>query len=294
MHSSHQTAAQGGSATVVHNYDLFCEGDFEPYLGKKILILVYKDENCIVYLDEDRYVEWVFTGEYPERWKSDPTFSRVLSRVTEVQSYPLSHLSTEQLTTFRQLVGEAVARLLKDKNPGPANEALDAALRWVQARNREIARWWFLTASLTTTGIVAVAEILLWLLRAPISAQVGKTAFEVIVGGGAGAIGSLLFILGRSKKISFDPGAAKHIHQFEGTARVLVGGIGAALAALAVEGGVLFAPFSGTGSHLSVLLAVCMGAGASERLVPSLIEKVKVKGTGTEDAESEKQDDNEK
>jgi hypothetical protein len=278
MHATGGAPANTGSAVVIDNYDLFREGDFEPYLGKTIVTLVYKDQHCIVYLDEDTCVEWVFTGSYRHEWKSNPDFSRVLSRVTDVQAYPVSHLSQDQLSTFRQLVAEALARLLKDNKPAAANEALDTAVRWVQARNREIARWWYLCASLVTSGVFAIALLVLWLLRAPVSGYVGRTAFEVILGGGAGAVGALLFILARSKSIRFDPSAAKRIHRFEGIARVLVGGIGAVLAALAVEGGVVFAPFSApTASHLGALLAVCMVAGASERLVPSFIEKVNFK-----------------
>ena len=281
--NSSPTAPLNGSAIVIDNYDLFREGDFEPYLGKQIRLLIYKDAQCIVYLDQDLLVEWALTGQYPE---SNVEFSRVLCRVAEVQAYPTSHLSQDQLCTFRQLVAEAVARLLKDREPGPANETLDAAVRWVQARNREIARWWYLTASAVTTMVVATVLTVLWLLRVPISAYIGNTAFEVILGGSAGSIGALLFILGRSKGIRFDPGAAKRIHQFEGAARVLAGGIGAALAALAVKGGVIFAPFSATASHLAALLAVCMVAGASERFVPSFIEKVNVKEpTGNDSAE---------
>lgn len=260
-----------GSALVVDNYDLFREGDFEPYLGKKIHILVYKEKECIVYIDEDLFVEWAFTPNYSE-WDTD--FSRVLNRVTDVQAYPLAHLSQEQLCTFRQLVAEAVARLLKDRKPRAANEALDTAVRWVQARNREIARWWYLKASGVTAMLAALALLVLWLFRMRIAAIVGETALEVALGAGAGSIGALLFILWRSKGIQLDPSAAKRIHQFEGVARVAAGGIGAALVALAIKGGVILQQYSDSANHLCALLAACMLAGASERFVPNLVEKV--------------------
>src|SRR5438128_3409631 len=136
---------QTGSAKIVDNYDLFREGDFEPHLGKTIHTLIFKTTDFIVYLDDELFVEWAFTPSYDTKWGAD--VARVLNRVSQVQAFPLTHLSIEQLITFRQLVGEAVARLLKEHDHKTANDALDNAVQWVEGRNKETARWWYLTAS---------------------------------------------------------------------------------------------------------------------------------------------------
>jgi hypothetical protein len=55
------------------------------------------------------------------------------------------------------------------------------------------------------------------------------------------------------------------------------------LVALSVKGGIVFAPLSTSGNRLAALLAVCMVAGASERFVPSLIERVDKPGVDQPD-----------
>jgi len=258
----------------VDNYDLFCEGDREPHLGKTIQVLILKTTDFIVYLDEDLFVEWAFTRAY-EAQADLSNLGHVLNRVSQVQAFPLSHLSIEQLTTFRQLVGEAVARLLSDRDPESANEALDNATKWVEGRNKEVARWWYLSASALVAAGMAGIGAALWMTRRALQSAVGAGAFETALGATAGAVGAFLFILWRSKDLPFDPSATRRIHWLEGVSRVLAGGAGAALVALAIRsevilGGVLAA----SGHRLALLLALCMTSGVSERFVPSLVERV--------------------
>ena len=262
----------GGSAQIVDNYDLFYEGDLEPHLGKTIQILIFKTTDFIVYLDEDLFVEWAFTPSYDADWSD---LGHVLNRVSQVQAFPLSHLSIEQLTTFRQLVGEAVARLLSDRDPESANEALDNATKWVEGRNKEVARWWYLSASSLAAAVMAVMAVALWTTRNAVVSTVGVGAFETAMGATAGGVGAFLFVLWRSKDFPFDPSAARRIHWLEGISRVLAGGAGAALVALAIRSEVILGGVLGASGHrLALLLALCMSSGVSERFVPSLVERV--------------------
>jgi hypothetical protein len=265
---------ESGSARTVENYDYYREGDIDPYLGKKIVTLILKTDKFIVYIDEDSFVEWAFTSAYGEL-NSD--CGKVLNRVTQVQAFPLEYLTQQQKSTFRGLVGEAVARVLSDRTPVRAKEALDAALEWVEGRNREIARRWYLTASAGTAAIVAGVSLILWLGRSAVTAFIGRTAFEVTLGACLGGLGAFLFILGRSKDIRFDPAATKTIHQYEGIARVLAGCIGAALVALGIKGGILFGSLAGSANPLAALLALCMISGVSERFVANFVERTNFK-----------------
>jgi hypothetical protein len=269
-----------GSAQIVHNYDLFREGDFEPHLGKQIHTLIFKTTTFIVYLDEDMYVEWAFTPAFNPKWPQD--VGLVLNRVSLVQALPASRLSTEQLTTFRQLVGEAVARVLQYGDGQAANKALDDAVAWLEARNKESARWAYLMGSCAATGVVAVVTVLLWLLRNPGRSLLGSTVFEAILGAGCGGIGALLSVLLRSKSLPLDPDAEQKIHVFEGASRIVAGGVGAALVALGIKSELLLTLISSSSRPMTLLAAVCIVAGASERLVPSFIEHVEI-GTTVRD-----------
>jgi hypothetical protein len=58
-----------GSGRSVSDYTAFCEGDVEPSLNKKIHLLIQKDRNHIVFVDEDGSVEWAFNGETPGQFE---------------------------------------------------------------------------------------------------------------------------------------------------------------------------------------------------------------------------------
>jgi hypothetical protein len=266
-----------GSAKIVHDYDLFREGDFEPHLGKKIYTLIFKTTTFIVYLDDDLYVEWAFTPEFKAEWPQD--VGLVLNRVSLVQALPVSRLSTEQLATFRQLVGEAVARVLQYGDGQAANQALDNAVAWLEARNKESARWSYLMGSCAAAGAATIATTALWVFRDQARGMLGSNVFESALGAGSGGIGALLSILLRSKNLPLDSAAESRIHFFEGIARVVAGAVGAALVALGIKAELLLSVISSSSQPLTLLAAVCMVAGASERLVPDFIERVEIAAT---------------
>jgi hypothetical protein len=260
---------QGGSAKLVKDYDLYCEGDTEPHLGKKIHALIYKDHTLIVYLDPELNVEWAYNDSHGALHNGA---GQVLNRATELQSLPVSHLTTEQKQSFRMLIGEAVARILaSDGNSGGAQDALNKAETFLQARNREITRWWYLQSALGSGAAVVALAGLFWLLRDYIRPVIGISAFDILMGAGAGASGALLSILTNSKTLGNEPYATRQIHLFLGTARILAGTLGAILIAFALKSGLVVVA---SGDRYELFLLICMVAGLSERLVPNFIERV--------------------
>ena len=263
-----------GSAEIVDDYDRFCEGDFEPHLGKTIRSLVFKTKTFIVYLDEELYVEWAFTDAFKLKQEAGP----VLNRVSEIQALPVSHLDSKELiSSFRTLIGEAVARVLSEGDVVAAQDALDKALAWLQARNAEISRWWYLESSSVTVLIIVAVTALLWLLRDFVTPLIGKTAFEVALGAGFGGLGAFFSILVGSKSVPQGLGTAKGIYMFQGVAKVLGGTLGAVLVALAIKAQLILGFMEGKGYSLESLVLLCMVAGLSERLVPNLVEQVEGK-----------------
>jgi len=260
---------QGGSAKLVKDYELYCEGDREPHLGKKIHALIYKDHTLIVYLDSDSNVEWAYTDEHGEISESA---GQILNRATELQALPVSHLTTEQKQSSRMLIGEAVARILtRGGDLTGAQDALDKAVNFLQARNREITRWWYLQSALGSAALVIATATLFWFLRADLKPVFGVRAFDLMMGAGAGAAGALLSILINTKGFGNEPYATKSIHLFLGAARILAGTLGAILIALGLKSKFITI---GSADSYELFLLVCMAAGLSERLVPNFIERI--------------------
>jgi hypothetical protein len=83
------------------------EGDEDPTLNKSVEYLVDSDDDYIVYLDEQNYVEWnmndnsmlgVDTGPY-------------LNMVGRLEAVNISYLKGDQLRSYRRMIAEGVARL---------------------------------------------------------------------------------------------------------------------------------------------------------------------------------------
>ena len=68
--------------------------------------------------------------------------------------------------------------------------------------------------------------------------------------------------------------SGKVIYSFEGAMRVVVGMLGALLAALMIKANLILGAINTLGNSNAVMLAICIAAGASEQITPSLVKKV--------------------
>jgi hypothetical protein len=275
-----QALAGPPAALVLPVFNRFCaEGEVEPRTKKTVRCLVLRDPKFLVFLDENCSVWWVQDDAYGP----DPEhFGEVANRVAELESADTSHLTTQQLVSFRRQVAEGVARILQGSNPNEAHAALDKAAQYIRARHEEWARIWYLSSSLLTAVAACLVALLTWGFRGVIDGPLSPAFRECVMGAGMGGLGAFLSILLRIGRSPIDPSAGKLVHSFEGFARVTAGVVGAVLVTLAFQAKLVLGNFSEPGARLPALLVLGLVAGASERLVPSLIEQVeRFQGKGT-------------
>lgn len=247
------------------------EGETDPILGKRVDTLIVQSDDVLVYLDEDLYVEWYYdAAKIPdgEGWAD------VFNRVSLLESFQIDGLSDEIRRSFRRMIGEAVARLLVSRDVDAANQILDKAEEFVNARNLELARRWYLTAAGLTSSLALLAAFTMWWSKGFVTGQLGQTAFDVLMTTCSGAVGASLSLLLSIRSRPLDAAAGKPAHQFAGVTRVMTGMGGAALAALAVKVNVLGGFVVGTPHPFAALMLIGAIAGASERLVPDLITRI--------------------
>lgn len=260
-----------GSGQQVDDFSSFCEGDIEPTLNKKIHTLIQTEEDYIVYLDDDFYVEYSIADSYGTVPNG---FPEVANRTSYLESASKGLLQHGQIEHFARLLGEAMARIIGDKNAEKANQILDDAESYLNARSFENARIWYIQTAFILTLVVVFGAAVLWVGRMHVEAIVGHEAFHILLASLLGAVGALFSILSRTKKLEVDPAAGELIHRLESGARIAVGSIGALVMALAVKANLLLGFTKSLDHSLAALLAICIVAGASERLVPSFIKKV--------------------
>jgi hypothetical protein len=258
----------GSGLVDVVDFASFCEGDIEPKLNKRIRTLIDRTSSHIVYLDDDLYVEWAFFGTIPVG------FDEVANRIGNLETISITQLTQLQREPFARLLAEAMARILGDRNDGEADAVLDKAEAYLKARGSENARRWYLSGVLWATSTsLAIAAIVLCIRYFTRNAEWG-TGLEVAAASAFGSLGTLLSLASRTEAIRVEPVAGPQIHRFEAAIRVVVGVIGALFVAIAIRADLLLGVFHSLSHPFLALIAACVVAGASERLVPSLVNNM--------------------
>ncbi len=260
-----------GSGRYVDDFTRFCEGDVEPTLNKRIRTLIDCSGSHIVYLDDDLYVEWAFThehGTFPSG------FDSVANRIGHLETISITQLSPTQREPFGRLLAEAMARTIGDRSEKEAQLVLDKAEAFLKARGSENARRWYLYGVFGATLIFLTTAGILLSLRHLLSDQGRLTALDIAIGAAMGSLGSLISIAGRTEAIHLEPVAGPGIHRFEGATRVVVGVIAALFVAVGIKADLLLGVFHSLAHPFLALIAACVIAGASERLVPGLINNM--------------------
>jgi len=260
-----------GSGRAVKDYTSYNEKDREPSLNKTIRELIDSNDNYIVYLDEDLAVEWSFNDSYGE---TPEGFGDVANEIGDLEALSEVMLAKRQLRAFRRLLAEAMARILGDHDENGAKENLRAARSFLFDRGLERKRSLYLITAFIATVTACLTAWLIWHWRSEVTQAVGLDGLQVSIGAMFGAVGALVFILGRLPQIEMNAAAGPLIHCLESAARVVTGMLGSLLVALAVKANIVLGLTQSSGHEFAFLLAICIVGGSSERLVPSIIERM--------------------
>ena len=262
---------QTGSGKPVLSFSFYCEGDIEPRLNKRINTLIDSTEDHIVYLDDDFYVEWAYNRF---QGKSPGGFDSIANQIGHLETLSITQLSKTQREPFARLLGEAMARILGGGEEKEAEEVLDKANSYLDARGSENARRWYLEGVFFASFVALTAAAILFWVRTKTSNATWLNSVEIIIGAMMGSVGALLSITSRSETIHLEAVAGPDIHRFEGAIRVLVGMVGGFVAAVAIKADLLLGVFHSLTHPFLGLIAACIVAGSSERLVPGLIRNM--------------------
>jgi hypothetical protein len=234
--------------------------------------IIMADYDYIVFLATNDLLDWQtmpsIDAEIAKLPKTE--VSAVHNRATEVFAMPKEHLTADQKLNIRKMVGEGYARLF-DLDPKSALEMMNTAGAYASARNQEIARGWQLTGTVWAAIVFCAVGCVAWLFRSLLRQGLGELPFVLLVGFCAGAVGALFSVLTRLGTNSLDPSAGERLHVLEGRARVAAGAIGSVFAILAVHLSLILGVLTKFGNPALIFIALV--AGASERLVPTIIKR---------------------
>lgn len=242
----------------------------------KYLIRCELDENnnegYIVFIDAQNDIDWVDNRKIEQYEKQ--TRDIWLSRLDVVQMTPCSNMSEDDKLTFKKKLAVGYELALVD-NFSSIQDVIDESLQFLQARNNEISREFFLESAL---GVVILFGICVFL-----DIFVCKCIPEIwAIGGLMGGVGSFVSIWTRFGKDTMTGLSSRCLHYLESFCRIIVGIIFAILVICALQSGIILKGVFDESSMVYVCTILGFSAGFSERFVPSLIEKIIINDTKNE------------
>jgi len=235
-------------------------------LGAHVQIIIFQDEKGIVFLDDNYLLRWACRIT---RTTAGCVSPEITSRVAVLESAPLQSFSRDEYRAYQALLAQGIARQIGDHDLPMSREALDDAERWLMSRTR----LWYLSASASVGALCALFGTLLWVFRSSLQPRIGTGAFDVALGAMVGGVGAFLSTLLRLGDVRLDVFAAPLGIYVNGAAPIVAATIGGALVAGAVKANLVAIAAN---QSRALLLVMCAVSGTSERLVPSLINKVEV------------------
>jgi hypothetical protein len=263
------------------SYQDFKAGDTDPLVGVIIKEVLIKADTFIVYIDQDHVLRW--------HWNAVVDSSRaapIFNRAGELQAKSEFLRQTPRkrdLISARRLIGEGLVVMFCTQNQAYANAALDAAEKFITQIGRETSRGWYFVPFFLFFGVSVLTGLILYR-----HGQMRITTLPLVcsLGGGIGAFISTAI---GNERIPCAPTAGRSLHLLEALLRYTIGFAAGLLVWLAISGNIAIGflnlanssvsppanPWPGNPLPPSVyaLVAMALLAGASERLLPSLIAK---------------------
>lgn len=227
--------------------------------------------------DDDLNLDWETTKAYDADHAQRPAeelarHNQLINEAAFVECTPCPHPFSVRLT-FKRLVGEGIARTLAHDYDS-ASQALDHARQYIDARNHEQSRIWYLSASSIAAFVFFCIGTVAWLARSNIINWTGSSMFVLAMASIAGALGAQLSIAMRLGKLDLDCAAGKYLHYVEGISRIVAGMLSGLLAAIAVKLGILVPLVSHADTLPLAIVFAGYVAGAAERWAPSIVAQV--------------------
>lgn len=250
-------------------------GQLEPSLNKTIKEIILKDDDYIVFLDEDNGIQWVIYRPIDPI----PDFGKVMNEVRYLETINESLFKNEKLRKFNGLVAEGVARMLDDRDTKNAVNVLDQAKKMIFNQGVQKHRINYVLAS--AFGSIAVASLLFFLFQCDHLGKLSHNSYLILTSSLFGGIGAFISAFFRSQSYKPDVSIKTSIHILDGFLRIFYGIIAGTLVALGVISNIIFGFLNSetsdaTSSH-TVIAFLCLIAGASEFLIPNLINQIEGK-----------------
>lgn len=236
--------------------------------SEQYLIYYTMDEDAgtgyVVFIDNENDLDYIDKRDKSTWTPAEiQTFQRSLGKLQQAEANPTLNLCHKQILAFKQILGRGYLQIL-EKDFSEVDAVIKEALQYLRQRNIEAARELFLTCAGAIALVAAITGLILYF-----TGNRDLWLYGILFG----ILGAFVSIWTRYGKEEMTGLASKRLHFMESISRLFVGAIAAVIVMFAIRSGLMLA--IGESSNLFFLYCVFgFAAGFSERLLPSLIERI--------------------
>lgn len=238
--------------------------------------LIFEGTDYVIYVDKDGHFNWQTSERYaalmaPNQQDYQHSKSNTIINQSELLQASLSEgLPQATKDQAYDLIGAALTSCLEFDYES-AERMLATAQAYIQTRNEEMSRYWYLSATFYAAASVVAICLAVFALAAYFPLLQADGWQWAVLASAAGAIGALLSVISRSGRLSFDPAAGKKLHTLEAASRIIAGALSGAIVYAAIKSGIILSPLFPDGANNAVIMLGALAGGAAERLASSII-----------------------
>lgn len=232
-------------------------------------IIQCSEHEYVIFIDSKYDLDWVVQDNVKKCNNSD--MQKILVEIGILQNKPaVNQMNKKMKLQFNCLLGTALAAVLENASDSVGG-VLDEARQYLSDREYEITRGWIVYYSLAIfIGIWGMFG-LLQIIEQIREAYLQYEEVNVLV---FGMTGSVLSILQHNGKLNYTCSAGRKLVFLQIVSKVMISMISAFLISKAFEAEIIFVGFSSEDGLEAFKIILYIVAGFSERMVPSLIEKI--------------------
>lgn len=250
-----------------HDYRI---GENGP-LDRKVKQIIYRSDNCMVYMDEDEVIQWSTNGITLHE-----EFGDIQNKISLWEVTCNKIFSKKDAYEFKTLLSEAYARIIEENNDRHANQIIERTVYQIEKRGKEVLKQSYILSSFFWTLIVVILLFTLVMIR-PYILDSYENKYQIITTSLFGGIGAFVFATIRLKNYSPEIVLTREIHRVDGALRVFYGIIAGLTIAVCIKSNLLFGFIDKLDKTIYLNSFLGIIAGASEVLIPNLIKQVEEK-----------------